>query len=68
MRSIWCPGGQVQESSRWWGEERGEHGVVSRKMAPGINQSDACFHSLSQNCSPGTEVVGRHLPSRRALG
>ena len=58
----------MQESSRRWGEERGEHGVVSRKMAPGINQSGACFHSLSQTSSPGTEDCRQTFTKQKSTG
>ena len=58
----------MQESSRRLGEEGGEHGVVSRKMAPGINQSGACFHSFSQNSSQGTEDCRQTFIKQKSTG
>lgn len=46
----------------------GEHGVVSRKMTPGINQSGACFHSFSQNSSQGTEDCRQTFTKQKSTG
>lgn len=58
----------MQESSRRLGEEGGEHRVVSRKMAPGINQSGACFRSFSQNSSQGTEDCRQTFIKQKSAG
>lgn len=50
------------------GEEGGEHGVVSRKRAPGINQSGACFHSFSPNSSQGTEDCRQAFIKQKSTG